>query len=76
MRAVPRLSIVYAGICLTTEENHGKPQSEYPKGARLISAERDSLVNLAIADDGLDWPWWPLRPFSFASGEGINPRSA
>ena len=43
MRAVPRLSILYPGICLTTEENHGKPQSGYPKGARLISAERDSF---------------------------------
>jgi len=25
--AVPRLCIVYPGICLTTGENHGKPQS-------------------------------------------------
>ena len=25
--AVPRLNIVYPGICLTTEENYGKPQS-------------------------------------------------
>ena len=25
VRAVPRLCIVYRGICLTTEENHGKP---------------------------------------------------
>jgi len=27
VRAVPRLCNVYPGICLTTEENHGKPQS-------------------------------------------------
>jgi hypothetical protein len=27
LRAVPRLNIPYPGICLTTEENHGKPQS-------------------------------------------------
>jgi len=27
LRAVPRLCIEYPGICLTTEENHGKPQS-------------------------------------------------
>jgi len=27
MRAVPRLCIVYPGICLTAEENHGKRQS-------------------------------------------------
>jgi hypothetical protein len=26
VRAVPRLNIVYPGICLTTEENHGKSQ--------------------------------------------------
>jgi len=27
VRAVPRLCILYPGICITTEENHGKPQS-------------------------------------------------
>jgi hypothetical protein len=43
---VPRLCIVYPGICLTTEENHGKPQSVYSIGARLISAERDSFSRL------------------------------
>jgi len=26
LRAVPRHCIEYPGICLTTEENHGKPQ--------------------------------------------------
>ena len=46
MRAVPRLCIVYPGICLTTEQNHGKPQSGYPKSSRLISAERDSFSRL------------------------------
>jgi len=25
VRAVPQLCILYPGICLTTEENHGKP---------------------------------------------------
>jgi len=76
MRAVPRLSIVYPGICLTTEENHGKPQSGYPKGARLISAERDSFSGLGHRGR---WPrlaCWPLPPFAFASGDGVNPRSA
>ena len=48
MRAVPRLCIVYAGICLTTEENHGKPQSGYSKDARLISAKRDSFSRLGL----------------------------
>jgi len=27
VRAVARLCILYPGICPTTEENHGKPQS-------------------------------------------------
>jgi len=27
VRALPRLCIVYPRICLTTENNHGKPQS-------------------------------------------------
>jgi len=27
VRAVHRPCILYPGICLTTEENHGKPQS-------------------------------------------------
>ena len=56
MRAVPRLCIVYPGICPTTEENHGNPQSGYPKGARLISAERDSFSRLGHhnADDHMD----------------------
>jgi hypothetical protein len=58
---VPQLCIIYPGICLTTEENHGKPQLGYLKGARLLSAER-SLVDLAIAGDCLDWPAGPCRP--------------
>ena len=60
---MPRLCIVYPGICLTTEENLGKRQLEYPESARLISAEGDSLCKLAIADDGLDWPAGPCRPW-------------
>ena len=52
MPSVPRLSILYPGICLTTEENRGKPQLVYHKGARLISAEPDSFSRLG---DVLDW---------------------
>jgi hypothetical protein len=37
---------LYSDICLTTEENHGKPQSGYSKSARLNSAERDSFIRL------------------------------
>jgi hypothetical protein len=47
--------ILFPGICLTTEENHGKPQSGYTKGARLINAERDSFNRL-----GHRWRWLPL----------------
>jgi hypothetical protein len=54
---------LYPGICLTTEENHVKPQSGYPKGARLNMAERIRLVDLAIAGDSLDWPAGPCRPW-------------
>ena len=64
MRAVPRLCIRYPGICFTSEENHGKFQSGYPKGAQLIS-ELDAirLVVLVIAGDGLDWPAVLRRPW-------------
>ena len=44
MRAVPRLCIIYPGICLTTEETHGKPQSGYLKGARLVTQRRPQLL--------------------------------
>ena len=73
MRAVPRLSILYSGTCLTTEENYGKLQLGYPKGARLISAERDSFSRLGHRRR---WPrlaCWPLPPFAYASGDGVNP---
>jgi len=53
--AVPRLCIEYPGICLTTEENHGKPQSGYPNGGRLFGAVCDSFVELATASGRLDW---------------------
>jgi hypothetical protein len=57
---VPRLCIIYLGICLTTEENHKKPQSGYPEGARLIGAERDSFSRLGHRGQwpaGLHRPW-------------------
>ena len=60
---MPRLCILYPGICLTTEENRGKPRSVQPKGARLISANAIRSVDLAIAGDGLDWPAGPCRPW-------------
>jgi hypothetical protein len=72
MQAVPRLCIVYPGICLTTEENHGKPQSGYPKGVRLMSAKAIRLVHLAISDDGLDWPVGPCRHWLSRQATGLT----
>ena len=72
MSSVPRLYILYCGICLTTEELHGKPQSGYPKGARLICAERDSFSRFGQRER---WPrlaYWPLPPLAFASGDAFN----
>ena len=69
-RAVLRFSILYPEICLTTEENHGKPQSGYPKGARLISAEQDSFSRLGHRGRWSRLACWPLPPFAFASGAG------
>jgi hypothetical protein len=76
IRNVPRLCIVYPGICLTTEENHGKPQSGYPKGAWLICAERDSFSRLGHRGRWPRMACWPLPPLAFATGDGVNPRSA
>jgi len=62
---MPRICIVYLGIGLTAEEINGKPQSGYPKGARLISAERDSFSRLGHRGR---WPrlaCWPLPPLAF-----------
>ena len=63
VRAVPQLCIVYPGICLTTEENHGKPQSGQSKSTRLISAEPDSFSRLGHRGQ---WPrlaCCPCRPW-------------
>ena len=60
VRGVPQLYIVYPAICLTTEEDHEKTQSGYPKGARLTSAERDSFSRPGHRGR---WPrlaCWPL----------------
>jgi hypothetical protein len=68
---VPRLCFnLYPGICLTTEENLGKPQSGHPKSARLFTAERESFSRLghrlAMASTGLPTPLL----LAFASGDG------
>jgi hypothetical protein len=64
-----------SGICLTTEEKHGKPQSGYPKSAWLISAEHDSfsLLDHRLVMASTAQPDPPL--LAFTSGDGVNPRS-
>jgi len=60
VRAVPRLCVLHPGICLTTEENHGKPQgSRKALGWSAKNAIR--FVDLAIAGDDIDWPAGPCR---------------
>jgi len=76
MRTVQRLCIAYPGICLTTEENYGKLLSGYQKGAQLINAERDSFSRLGHRGRWFRLASWPLPPLAFASGDGVNPRSA
>ena len=53
---MPRVCIVYSGICLTVEEDHGET-SGYPKGVGLTSAESDSFSrlgrHLTMASTGL-----------------------
>ena len=63
VRTVPWLCIEYPGICLTPEENHGKPQSGQPNGVRLFSAERNSFSRLDHRELGLEWPAAPCRPW-------------
>ena len=58
MRAVPRLyNVLYPGIYLTSDENHGKTSSGQPKSAWKFTAEHDSFGRLghrlAVASTGL-----------------------
>jgi len=62
--AVPRLHIVYPGICLTTEEKSRKILSQDSQRVLGWSAlNAINLVDLAIAGYGLDWPAGPCRPW-------------
>ena len=62
--AVPRLCIVYPGICPTTEENSLENLIQGNRRACGWSAlNLIRLVDLAIAGDGLDWPAVPCRPW-------------
>jgi len=76
LRAVPRISIVYPGICLTTKENNGKHQSGYAKAARPISVDRHSFSRLVLLERRPRKACLPLPPLAFASDEGVNPLSA
>ena len=77
VRAVSRLCIVYSDICRTTEENHGKTSVKVTeKRSADQRQERDSFGRLGHRGR---WPrlaCWPLPPLAFASGDGLNPRSA
>jgi hypothetical protein len=54
--AVPRLCIIlYPGIFLTTEENHG-PHSGHPESVRLISAGTIRSFDLAMIERWSGWP--------------------
>jgi hypothetical protein len=53
-----------------------KPQSGYPKGAQLTSTERDLFSRLGHHGRWPQLACWPLPPLVFASGDGVNPRSA
>ena len=64
VRAVPRLCIDYLGFCLTTEKKLRKNLSQGKRRVLGWSAQNAiHLVDLAIADDGLDWPAVPCRPW-------------
>ena len=64
MRAVPRLCILYPGICLKTEEKSRKNLGQGTRKALGWSAPNAiRLVDLAIAGDGLNWPAGPCRPW-------------
>ena len=62
VQAVPRICIKYRGICVTTEENQGKPQGSR-KALSWLALNAIRLVDLVIAGDGLDWPAVPCRPW-------------
>jgi hypothetical protein len=72
VRAVPRLCIYTLAFALqlrkiTENLSHGIRNALGFTGPNAIR-----FVDLAIADDGLDWP---LPPLAFTSGDGVNPRS-
>jgi len=71
MRAKHRFYIAYPGICLMTDENHGKSLSRYSKGARLIRSERNSFSRLGHRERWPGLSCWPQPPFIFASGDGV-----
>ena len=64
VRAVPRLYIVTLVFTLQMWKNQGKTSltlSERLLGWSALNTIR--LVDLSIADDGLDWPACPYRPW-------------
>ena len=61
---MPRLCIEYLGVCLTTEENHGKLSEGNRMALGCSASNAIRCVDLAIAGDGqVDWPAVPCRPW-------------
>jgi hypothetical protein len=68
---VPLLTIVYPGICLTTEEKSRKNLNQGKRkalGRSVLNTIR--LVDLAIAGVGLDWLAGPCRTWLSCQATG------
>jgi len=70
MQAVPRLFILYTGICLQL-----KKITENLRVPEMRSADPNTihLVDLAMASDGLDWPAAPCHPWLSRQATGSTP---
>jgi len=70
VRAVPRLCIVYPAFAFNWWKITETPQSEYPKGARLTSAQRHLFSRIGHRERCSRLACCPLPPLAFASGDG------
>ena len=73
---MPRICIVNPDICLTTEVKYGKTSVSV---SERRSAERRRTRFFSRLGRRGRWPrltCWPLPSLVFASGDGVNPRSA
>ena len=60
---MPRFCIEYLGICLTTEENHGKVSQGNRIALDYSALNAIGIIGLTIAGDGLDGPGVPCLPW-------------